>query len=148
MRARSGNSVDLPLTRRQWIGAAPLALAACRQAEAYFGRTEPPPGQQLVFLIGAEPATLDPAKSTDLWEGYIVHAMFEGLTGYHPKTAQPMAALATHYDVTPDALRYTFYLRGHECPRGERLPNTSTLRDEYRSGTLAEDLARGRPAPP
>jgi oligopeptide transport system substrate-binding protein len=124
-------------------------MAACRRADAeYFGRTDPPAAQRLVYLIGAEPSTLDPARSTDLWEGYVIHAMFEGLTTSHPRTSQPMAALATHYDVAPDGLRYTFYLRGHTRPRGERLPNTSTLADEYRSGGLAEDFARDRPAPP
>src|SRR5690349_22568757 len=72
------------MTRRSILAAGPLALAACRRAEAeYFGRTEPPAAQRLVYLIGAEPATLDPAKSTDLWEGYVVHAMFEGLTTFH-----------------------------------------------------------------
>jgi ABC-type oligopeptide transport system substrate-binding subunit len=137
------------MTRRSLLAAGPLALAACGRAEAeYFGRTEPPAAQRLVYLIGAEPATLDPAKSTDLWEGYVVHAMFEGLTTFHPSTSQPMAGLATHYQVSPDGLRYTFYLRGHALPRGERLPNTSTLADEYRSGRLAEDFARGHRAPP
>jgi ABC-type oligopeptide transport system substrate-binding subunit len=129
------------------LGAGSVALAACREADAYFGRTNPPAGQHLVVLIGAEPATLDPGKSTDLWEGYIIHAMFEGLTTFHPNIAQPMAGLATHYEVTPDGLHYTFYLRGHPQPRGERLPDTSTLRDEYRSGALAEDYARGSVAP-
>ncbi len=59
-----------------------------------------------------------------------------------------MAALATHFELSPDGRRYTFYLRGHQAPGGERLPNTSNLRDEYRAGRLGEDYARGRKAPP
>jgi oligopeptide transport system substrate-binding protein len=101
----------------------------------------------LVYLIGAEPATLDPAKSTDRWESYVIHAMFEGLTTFHPRTGDPMAALATHYEMTADGLRYRFYLRGHPEPRGVRLPNTETLNDEYRAGNLHEDYGRGRSAP-
>ena len=45
-------------------------------------------------------------------------------------------------------VRYTFYLRGHPKPRGIKLPNTDTLRFEYRSGLLNQDFARGHSAPP
>jgi ABC-type oligopeptide transport system substrate-binding subunit len=116
------------ILRRTFLSAGPMAMAACRTGEgAYFGRTEPPRDQRLVYLIGAEPATLDPAKSVDLWELYIVHALFEGLTTLHPLTGEPMAGLATHYEISPDGLQYTFYLRGHAGGRGVRLPNTSDL---------------------
>lgn len=137
------------MTRRSLLAGAPIAFAACSRGDnEYFGRIDPPGSEQVVYLIGAEPATLDPAKSTDLWESYVVHALFEGLTSLHPQTGAPMAALATHYEVSPDALQYAFYLRGHAAPRGARLPNTSTLREEHRAGAAAEDFSRGRPAPP
>ena len=61
-----------------------------RNEESYFGRTTPPNAQKLVYLIGAEPASLDPAKSIDLWELYIAHSLFEGLTTRHPATGEPM----------------------------------------------------------
>ena len=55
----------LRLSRRSVL-ASPLALAACREVEAaYFGRTDAPRTEQLIYLIGAEPATIDPAKSAD-----------------------------------------------------------------------------------
>jgi oligopeptide transport system substrate-binding protein len=128
------------IPRRTLIGAGPLALAACKTADAgYFGRVEPPKSRRLIYLIGAEPATLDPAKSVDRWETYIVHAMFEGLTSFHPRTGEPTAALATHFEVTRDGLRYKFYLRGHGAPRGARLPNTTDLPRQF---------SRGRFAPP
>src|SRR5262249_24241472 len=143
------SKLEVGMTRRSLLTAVPAMLAACGRGDgAYFGRTEPPRTQRLVYLIGAEPGTLDPAMSPDLWEGYIVHALFEGLTTFHPQMTRAMAALATHYEVSPDGLLYTLYLRGHPAPRGERLPNTSTLRDEYLTGRLGEDYARGRPAPP
>ena len=128
-----------PISRRKLLTAGPMALAACRPAQGYFGRTAPPDSQRLVYLIGAEPATLDPAKSADLWELYIVHALFEGLTTSHPVTCEPMAGLATHYQVSADGLRYTFFLRGHAAAIGVRLPNTSDLAPEF---------SRRRPAPP
>ena len=83
----------IPISRRQLLTAGPLALAACTQAQGYFGSTELPNNERLVYLIGAEPATLDPTKSADLWELYIIHALFEGLTTFHPMTGEPMAGL-------------------------------------------------------
>src|SRR4051812_28822335 len=118
---RTGDRNDAADPRRTLLTAGPLRLAACRTDEAaYFGKTEPPNKQRLVYLIGAEPATLDRAKSVDLWDLYIVHALFDGLTTLHPMSAEPMAGLATHFDVTPDGLHYTFYLRDHPEPHGAR----------------------------
>jgi ABC-type oligopeptide transport system substrate-binding subunit len=77
----------------------------------------------------------------------IINALFEGLTKMHPVTLEPLAGLATHYESNPDRTRFTFYLRGHPSPGGIRLPNTDTLREEYRAGRLTEDLSRGHVAP-
>src|SRR5262245_2818371 len=100
------------ISRRSLLAGGPVVLGACGKVEAaYFGRTAPPQEQRLVYLIGAEPATLDPAKSADLFELYILHSLFEGLTTLHPTSAEPMAGLATHYDMSPNGLSYTFYLR-------------------------------------
>ena len=51
-------------------------------------------------------------------------SLFEGLTRLNPANGTPMAVLATHYEVTPDGLRYIFYLRDHPALRGIRLPDT------------------------
>ena len=126
------------ISRRTFLSAGPLALAACGRVEgAYFGRTAWRQQQRLVYLIGAEPATLDPAKSADLFELYIVHALFEGLTTLHPLSGTPMAGLATHYEASPDGLQYIFYLRGHADARGVRLANTSDLPREFSRGCFA-----------
>jgi len=86
------------IPRRTLLTAAPLALAACSKAEeAYFGRTDPPRTQRLVYLLGAEPGTLDPAKSNDLWEAPVIHGLFEGLTSWQPSTREPVAALGEIY---------------------------------------------------
>ena len=107
-----------PVSRRALLGVSPL-LAACETRRArYFGKTDPPRSQELVYLLGAEPGTLDPAKSDDLWEAPIIHAMFEGLTSIEPATGEPRAALATHYEADSNGLRYVFRLRGHPRPRG------------------------------
>jgi ABC-type oligopeptide transport system substrate-binding subunit len=137
------------ISRRTLLTAGPLALAACETAHgAYFGKTDPPSSQRLIYLIGSEPATLDPGKITGGYGSFVVESLFEGLTNFHPTTAQPMAALATHYDVNADFTQFTFYLRGHHSPGGVKLANTDTLRDEYRSGMLNQDFSRGHTAPP
>jgi ABC-type oligopeptide transport system substrate-binding subunit len=93
-----------------------LMTPACTVDSPYFGKANPPPKQQLCLETLAEPATLDPEISTDLWESYIVYALFEGLTHFHLQTLEAMAALATDYEIDTDQTRYTFYLRGHREP--------------------------------
>ena len=128
--------------------ASAMFVTACSTGGQYFGKTTPPDRQRLVYQNAAEPETIDPAKSTGVPESHIQDALFEGLTKYHPKTLDPMAALATHYETNADNSQFTFYLRGHVSPRGIKLPNTDTLREEYEAGKLEEDFSRGRAAPP
>ena len=137
-----------PISRRALVTGGPLGLAACGTMDgAYFGKTDPPSTQRLVYLIGSEAGSLDPGKVTGGYERLIVAALFEGLTNPHPTTAQPVAALATHYDVNANFTQYTFYLRGHLKPKGVKLPNTDALASEYRSGSLPEDFSRGLSSP-
>jgi ABC-type oligopeptide transport system substrate-binding subunit len=109
------------ISRRSLLAAGgSLALGACSRAEqGYFGNTDPPRTQQLVYLLDHEPGSLDPTLSFDEQPTL---SLFEGLTALHPASGAPMAALATHYDVSTDGLRSTFYLRGHRDPKGTRLP--------------------------
>jgi hypothetical protein len=101
-----------PISRRTLLAAASLVLAGCHEAEgAYFGKTDPPDRQKLVAILGVEPGSLDPATSGELIEQRAVYALFEGLTTLYPTTGEAMAGMATHYDITSDGLRYTFYLR-------------------------------------
>ncbi len=125
------------MSRRSLLAAAPLALGACARAEqGYFVKTDPPRTQSLVCLLDHEPGSLDPALATPRQDDLIL-SLFEGLTTLHPRTGAPMAGLATHFDITPDGLRYTFYLRGHPEPPGQRLPTTTDLPIEYSRGRKA-----------
>lgn len=131
--------MKVQIPRRALLAAGPLALGACARAEqGYFGNTDPPRTQRLVYLLDHEPGSLDPTLAAPRQDELIL-SLFEGLTSLHPATGAPMAALATHFDVASDGLRYTFCLRGHPEPRGHRLPTTSDLPMEY---------SRGRKAPP
>src|SRR5215210_6640509 len=57
-----------------------------------------------------DPRSLDPALSTDVPTGRAVGYLFDGLTRFSPD-AKVEPGLATHWDVTPDGLTYTFHLR-------------------------------------
>jgi len=114
-----------------------LLLAGCHEDERYFGTTTAQYSQRLVFDNQFEPATLDPVAFMITNEANVIEALFEGLTQSDPVTARPMAALATHYEISSDGLEYTFYLRGHPNPHGTRLPNSHDLSSEWNHGVRA-----------
>ena len=111
------------MRRRAFVGIGAASLISCAPSRGdYFGTTAPPASRRLVHTLAGEPGTLDPAKSTGGYEFYVIPALFEGLTQYHPRLPEPMSALATHYECSPQQDQFTFYLRGHPAPRGIRLP--------------------------
>lgn len=68
--------------------------------------------QVLRYALEAEPATLDPAKSTAIPESLVELQIFEGLTRLDAKD-QPTPGAAEKWDVSSDGLTYTFYLRSN-----------------------------------
>src|SRR6266508_1048465 len=127
------------IARRSLLTAGPVALASCGHDGPYFGTTSPPTRQRLIYANGNEPDVFDPGTYAGGTEMRIINALFDGLTKFHPLTLEPMAALATHYEVNGNSTRFTFYLRGHPRPRGIRFANTYDLPEEF---------SRGRKAPP
>ena len=119
------------IDRRTLLGLAPAALASCAPIRRRVLRAAPcrRKTRRLVHTLGGEIESLDPAKSTGSWEFYVIPALFEGLTQYHPELPTPMAALATHYEANADSTQFRFYLRGHPAPRGVRLPSSADLPD-------------------
>jgi oligopeptide transport system substrate-binding protein len=77
----------------------------------YFGKVVPPQGQVLRYISGAEPESLDPQKSTGQPEIRIHMALFEGLVEYHPKSMQPIPAVAERWALNTDASELVFFLR-------------------------------------
>ncbi len=73
-----------------------------------------PGGTDQVFRYGleTEPATLDPAKSTAIPEYLVELQIFEGLTRLDAKD-QPVPGVAEKWDVSPDGMKYVFYLRSN-----------------------------------
>src|SRR5215472_429138 len=110
------------IPRRNFIAAAPLALAACHKRRTrYFGNTTPPSRQRLVYLNRDQPFSLDPALVSTNKEINITRCLFESLTRNDPITLAPQAALATHYELNPGGTMLTFFLRGSRHPRGVAL---------------------------
>ena len=76
------------------------------------------------LLLGnlSEPADLDPHIVTAYTDQNITLALFEGLTALDEKSSLPVPAVAERWDVSPDGLTYTFFLRaGARWSNGEPL---------------------------
>src|ERR1039458_6937888 len=114
-----------------------LLLCGCDRDGRYFGNTAPPSHESLVVDNLEEPTSLDPVLAYTNTDINMADCLFEGLVQRGPVTGSPMAALATHYEVSADGMQYTFYLRGHPHPRGIRLPNSDSLPSEYSHGIHA-----------
>ena len=69
-------------------------------------------GQIFRYALEAEPATLDPAKSTGIPESMVELQVFEGLTRLDAQE-QPQPGVAEKWNISPDGLKYTFTLRAN-----------------------------------
>lgn len=88
-------------------------LAGCMTSanSRYFGRTIPPTDNVLRYISGSEPESLDPQFGTGQPEARIYMALFEGLVAYHPKTNEPIPAIAESWEPSKDGTEYLFHLR-------------------------------------
>ena len=77
--------------------------AGCRKAAG-------PVDGVLRYALEAEPATLDPARSTAIPDSLVQAQIFEGLTRLGDKD-QPVPGTAQRWDVSADGRHYVFYLR-------------------------------------
>lgn len=86
-----------------------LLLAGCVRRES---PVEAGIRDQVLHLgNGAEPQDLDPQIVAAYTDYNILIALFEGLTAIDEQTSQGVPAAAERWDVSPDGLNYTFYLR-------------------------------------
>lgn len=69
-------------------------------------------GHVLRYALEAEPATLDPAKSTAIPESLVELQIFEGLTRLDDKD-QPAPGAAESWEISADGLTYLFHLRSN-----------------------------------
>lgn len=88
-----------------------LFLVALMSLSVFTGCSKSASDATFIIHNGAEPESLDPALISGVPEHRIYMSLFEGLTTYDPKTAEPIPALAKSWDVSEDGLTYTFHLR-------------------------------------
>jgi ABC-type oligopeptide transport system substrate-binding subunit len=93
------------------VAASAIACSTGSAGSEYFGKVDPPEGQQLRYISGSEPESLDPPVSSGQPEARIMMAIFDGLTEYDPKTGQPIPALAESWEANDDNSIFTFHLR-------------------------------------
>lgn len=88
---------------------AAFALAACAPRETLVDQGNRT--QTLHRSIGPDLSDLDPHLAYSLGDIHVLSALFEGLVGEDPKTLAPVPGVATRWEVSADALTYTFHLR-------------------------------------
>ncbi len=128
------------------LAAVSAAASACSNSQAsnteFFGKTVPPEGQVLRYVSGSEPESLDPHLSTGQPEGRIYMSLYEGLVEYHPKTMEPIPAIAERWDINSDFSELVFHLRKNaRWSNGDPI----TARDfvySFRRGLAPETAAR------
>jgi len=125
---------------------ASLAAGGCTTGSAdakYFGKVDPPAGQEMRYISGSEPESLDPPVSSSQPDARIMMALFDGLTEYDPKTAQPIPALATSWEPNADNSVFTFHLRNARWSDGTPITADDFVYSVRRglSPTLASRMA-------
>ncbi len=88
-----------------------VACSAAAKNEPFFGKTTPPEGNVLRYVTGDEPESIDPPVSSGQPEARIYMALYEGLVEYHPKTLEPIPAIAERWDINNDSSEFIFHLR-------------------------------------
>jgi len=74
-----------------------------------------------VFLLGAEPESIDPGISSGQPDGRVARNIFEGLVVNDPTDLRPVPGVARSWEVSADGLVYTFHLRRTEWSDGTPL---------------------------
>src|SRR5881227_2948276 len=77
----------------------------------YFGLTSPPKANVMRYISGGEIESLDPPITNSQPDARILIALFDGLVEYHPKTMEPIPAIAESWETSADGTEYLFHLR-------------------------------------
>src|SRR5918999_458857 len=88
-----------------------LAAAGCGGDDDEAGGGEGQTGGTLVFAGAADPVVIDAALVYDGESIRVITQIFETLINLEPGTTELAPGLATEWEVSPDALTYTFSLR-------------------------------------
>jgi oligopeptide transport system substrate-binding protein len=113
----------------------------------YFGKTVAPKDNVLRYISGSEPETLDPQIPDGQPEARVLMALYDGLIEYHPKTLQPIPAIAKSWEISPRVDEFLFHLRDN-AKWSDGTPITSkdfvyTIRRGFRAETLSRTANLG-----
>ena len=93
------------------VVAATAAACGVSSESPYFGAVDPPEGQQLRYISGPEPESIDPPQTSGQPEARIILALFDGLTEIHPQTSQAIPSMAERWEALRNNTEYLFHLR-------------------------------------
>jgi oligopeptide transport system substrate-binding protein len=88
-----------------------LISCSTQATSRYFGKTVAPSDNTLRYISGSEPESLDPQFVTGQPEARVMMAIYDGLVEYHPKTMEPIPAIAESWELNKDGTEYIFHLR-------------------------------------
>lgn len=88
-----------------------LISCSTQASSRYFGQTKVPSDNIMRYTTGSEPESLDPQFVTGQPEARIMMAIYDGLVEYHPKTMEPIPAIAESWELNKDGTEYIFHLR-------------------------------------
>jgi oligopeptide transport system substrate-binding protein len=108
----------------------------------FYGSTKPPERNILRYVSGDEPESLDPQGTTGQPEGRIFMALYEGLVEYHPKTMEPIPAIAERWHVNNDSSELVFHLRKNARWSNGDAINANDFVYSFRRGLAPETASR------
>lgn len=88
-----------------------LISCSTQATSRYWGETKAPTDNILRYISGSEPESLDPQFVTGQPEARLMMAIYDGLVEYHPKTMEPIPAIAESWELSEDGTEYIFHLR-------------------------------------
>lgn len=88
-----------------------LVSCSTEASNKYWGQVKVPQDNVMRYISGSEPESLDPQIPTGQPEARVLMALYDGLVEYHPKTMEPIPAIAKSWKVSSDGTEYTFTLR-------------------------------------
>src|SRR5262245_31206099 len=125
-----------------------LMLPASTRAQDTAERPHGPPSGTYRRPLGNDPATLDPARISDIYSLSVTHQIFDGLVRFD-QTLTISPALAQHWRSSRDGLTWTLFLRkgvkfhhGREVTADDVVFSITRILDP-RTGSGAADLFTG-----
>jgi oligopeptide transport system substrate-binding protein len=90
-----------------------LIISSCSSSanNRFYGKTNAPNENVMKYISGSEPESLDTQVPTGQPEARVLMAIYDGLLEYHPKTMEPIPAIAESWEIGKDGTEYLFNLR-------------------------------------